>query len=110
MVEWFWWDSSLIFDDQLVSFSALTLLVFVPEMTHNVSSGTLNHTHSLTPPTRTRQNWRQDKTVLSCLVASFPVATVQSQINVDLFACHCNCVLCVLSAFYANTLRPNQMY
>ena len=27
MVEWFWWDSSLIFDDQLVSFSALTLLV-----------------------------------------------------------------------------------
>ena len=23
MVEWFWWDSSLIFDDQLVSFSAL---------------------------------------------------------------------------------------
>ena len=26
MVEWFWWDSSLIFDDQLVSFSALTLL------------------------------------------------------------------------------------
>ena len=28
MVEWFWWDSSLIFDDQLVSFSALTLLVW----------------------------------------------------------------------------------
>ena len=27
-VEWFWWDSSLIFDDQLVSFSALTLLVW----------------------------------------------------------------------------------
>jgi len=27
MVEWFWWDSSLIFDDQLVSFSVLTLLV-----------------------------------------------------------------------------------
>ena len=25
MVEWFWWDSSLIFDDQLVSFSALTV-------------------------------------------------------------------------------------
>ena len=25
MVEWLWWDSSLIFDDQLVSFSALTL-------------------------------------------------------------------------------------
>ena len=24
---WLWWDSSLIFDDQLVSFSALTLLV-----------------------------------------------------------------------------------
>ena len=22
VVEWFWWDSSLIFDDQLVSFSA----------------------------------------------------------------------------------------
>ena len=29
MVEWFWWDSSLIFDDQLVSFSALTLLVWL---------------------------------------------------------------------------------
>ena len=28
MVEWFWWDSSLIFDDQVVSFSALTLLVW----------------------------------------------------------------------------------
>ena len=28
MVEWFRWDSSLIFDDQLVSFSALTLLVW----------------------------------------------------------------------------------
>ena len=28
MVEWFWWDSSLIFDEQLVSFSALTLLVW----------------------------------------------------------------------------------
>ena len=27
MVEWFWCDSSLIFDDQLVSFSALALLV-----------------------------------------------------------------------------------
>jgi len=27
MVEWFWWDSSLIYDAQLVSFSALTLLV-----------------------------------------------------------------------------------
>ena len=28
MREWFWWDSSLIFNDQLVSFSALTLLVW----------------------------------------------------------------------------------
>ena len=28
MMEWFCWDSSLIFDDQLVSFSALTLLVW----------------------------------------------------------------------------------
>ena len=28
VVEWFWWDSSLIFDNQLVSFSALTLLVW----------------------------------------------------------------------------------
>ena len=49
MVEWFWCDSSLIFDDQLVSFSALTVLVWssrpvkiVPEMTYNVLSGTLN--------------------------------------------------------------------
>ena len=28
MVECFWWDSSMMFDDQLVSFSALTLLVW----------------------------------------------------------------------------------
>jgi len=27
-VEWFWWDSSLIFDDQVVSFNALRLLVW----------------------------------------------------------------------------------
>ena len=38
MVEWFWWDSSLIFDDQLVSFSALTLLVW--------SSGCKNCLHN----------------------------------------------------------------
>ena len=54
MVEWFWWDSSLIFDDQLVSFSALTLglviwpVKLVPEMTYYVSSGMLNPTHSVT--------------------------------------------------------------
>ena len=52
MVEWFWWDSSLIFDDELVSFSALTLWFGqlacknCPEMTYNVLSGTLNLTHS----------------------------------------------------------------
>ena len=28
MVEWFWWNSSLIFDNQLVSFSALILLIW----------------------------------------------------------------------------------
>jgi len=28
MVEWFWSDSNLIFDDQLVSCSALTLLLW----------------------------------------------------------------------------------
>ena len=32
MVEWFWWDSSLIFDDQLVFFSALTLLVWSSDL------------------------------------------------------------------------------
>ena len=49
MVEWFWWDSSLIFDNHLISFSALTLLVWssglqkiIPEMTYYVLSGTLN--------------------------------------------------------------------
>jgi len=53
MVEWFWWDSSLICDNQLVSFSALTLglviwpVKIVPKMTYYVSSGTLNlHTHA----------------------------------------------------------------
>ena len=42
-------------DDQLVSFSALTLLVWsvkiVSEMTYYVSSGTLNPTHTLTDTT-----------------------------------------------------------
>jgi len=27
-VGWFWWNSSLIFDDRLVSFGVLTLLVW----------------------------------------------------------------------------------
>jgi len=31
-VEWFWWDLSLIFDDQLVSFIALTLLVWSSDL------------------------------------------------------------------------------
>ena len=60
MVEWFWWDSSLIYDDQLVSLSALTLLVWssglerlVSEMTYYVSNGTLNPTHSLTQHRKT---------------------------------------------------------
>ena len=53
MMEWFWWDSSLIFDDQLVSFSALTytaglgliiwpVKIFPEIMTYNVLSGTLS--------------------------------------------------------------------
>ena len=29
MVEWFWWDSRLIFDDQLVSLSAFDTVVLV---------------------------------------------------------------------------------
>ena len=55
MVKWFWWDSSLIFDDQLVSFQCFDtvgLVIWpvkiVPEMTYYVLSGTLNPTHSLT--------------------------------------------------------------
>ena len=51
MVEWFWWDSSLIFDDQLQCFDTVSLVIWpvkvIPEMTYNVSSGTLNPTHSL---------------------------------------------------------------
>ena len=49
MVEWFWWDSNLIFDDQLVSFSAfdtVDLVIWpvkiVPEMTYYVLSGMLS--------------------------------------------------------------------
>ena len=51
MVEWFWWDSSLIFNDQLVSFGlryfdTVGLVIWpvkiVPEMTYYVSSGTIN--------------------------------------------------------------------
>ena len=55
MVEWFWWGSSLIFDDQLVflqCFDTVGLVIWpvkiVPKMTYYVSSGTLNptqHTH-----------------------------------------------------------------
>ena len=54
VVEWFWWDSSLIsttnwFPSVLWHcwFSHLDGKI-VPEMTYNVSSGTLNPTHSLT--------------------------------------------------------------
>ena len=55
MVEWLWWDSILIFDDQLVflqCFDTVGLFIWpvkiVPEMTYYVSSGTLNPTHSFT--------------------------------------------------------------
>ena len=55
MVEWFWWDSSLIFDDQpvfLQCFDTVRLVIWpikiVPKMTYYVSSGTLNPTYSLT--------------------------------------------------------------
>ena len=49
MVEWFWWDLSLIFDDQLVflqCFDTLGLVIWpvkiVPKMTDNVLSGTVS--------------------------------------------------------------------
>ena len=32
MVEWFWWDLSVIFDDQLVPLSALTLLIWSSDL------------------------------------------------------------------------------
>ena len=58
MVEWFWWDSSLIFDDQpvfLQCFDTVGLVIWpvkiVPEMTYYVSSGTLNPTHSVSTET-----------------------------------------------------------
>jgi len=47
MVEWSWWLFKPYLKDQLVSFSALTLLVWsqpvkiVPDMTYNVFGGTL---------------------------------------------------------------------
>ena len=49
MVEWFWWDSSLIFDDQLHGFLqcfdtvgfVIWSVKIVPGMTYNVLSGTL---------------------------------------------------------------------
>ena len=54
MVEWFWWNSSLIFDDQhgfLQCFDTVGLVIWpvkiIPEMTYYVSSRTLNPTHSL---------------------------------------------------------------
>ena len=54
MVEWFWWDSSLISTTNwfLQCFDTVGLVIWpvkvVPEMTYYVSSGSLNPTHSLT--------------------------------------------------------------
>ena len=55
MVEWFWWDSSLISMTNWfpsVYFDTVGLVIWrvkiVPKMTYYVSSGTLNPTHSLT--------------------------------------------------------------
>ena len=56
MVEWFWWDSSLISTTNQFSFSALTLLVWSSGLQklspkwprYYVSNGTLNLTPSLT--------------------------------------------------------------
>ena len=57
MVEWFWGDSCLIFDDQLVSFGAFDtvgLVIWpvkiVPEITYNVLSGMLSPTLVLLEP------------------------------------------------------------
>ena len=53
MLEWFWWDSSLIsttnwFPSVLWHcWLVIWPVKIVPEMTYNVSSGTLNPTHSL---------------------------------------------------------------
>ena len=79
MVDWFWWDSSLIFDNQLVffqCFDTVGLVVWpvkiVPEMTYNVLSGTLNptHSHSLTlvdSAERIESNSRRIRFVWPCL-------------------------------------------
>ena len=53
MVEWFWWDSSLIstINWSRKCFNTVGLVIWpvkiVPEMTYYVSSGTLSRTHSL---------------------------------------------------------------
>ena len=57
MVEWFWWDSSLILMTNwfssvisLHSFDTVGLVIWpvkiIPKMTYNLLSGTLNRTHS----------------------------------------------------------------
>jgi len=52
MVEWFWWDSSLISTTNWFPrcFNTVGLVIgpvkIVAEMTYNVSNGTLNPTHS----------------------------------------------------------------
>ena len=53
MVEWFWWDSSLILTTSFLQcFDTVGLVIWpvkiVSEITYYVSSGTLNPTHSLT--------------------------------------------------------------
>ena len=55
MVEWYWWDSSLILTTNyrfLQCFDTVGLVIWpvkiVPEVTYCVSSGALNLTHSLT--------------------------------------------------------------
>ena len=82
MMEWFWRDSSLIFDDQLVSFSALTLLVkIVPKMTYNVLRGTLS---LYTTTTTTRAKWQRHSSPVSDVIN--PVIPVYRVIFIVLLA------------------------
>ena len=77
MVEWFWWDSSLIsttnwFPSVLWHcwFGHLACKI-VPEMTYNVSCGTLNPTHSLTRYAMTLGNKKSNDSAAEINLSSF---------------------------------------
>ena len=84
-MEWFWWDSSLISTTSwfLQCFDTVGLVIWpvkiVPDMTHYVSSGTLNPTHSLNHLCKTKTSVGLEtgsKSAIKCNLARYPQVKV----------------------------------